>query len=347
MLLNFCTILWDLYDIFDDFILFGDNMCITTGSALVLLKTSYHYYYSEDFKKMFEKLQQYCDENNQREQTIRDLQRKYFLEEIFILIVCLFTGTLLIIAICCHTLFDRTIPYRAKFPIEIHSSQRLTIVFLFQLIMCCYFIWTVVFIDSIGGQVLNQISLNFHVLCMDFQKIGEGLIANSRSDDRQAREAENSKLRQNLKELIQRHQKLISFGKHANAIYQPILMIQLVASVSMLCLTSFEATLTMDNIALFSKFAVYSIGSIVQILFWCYYGNRVFYMSSAIHEAMVQSNWISGDISFQKDLILVLMRARKPFRFDACGYFPITYETFITVLSRSYSLFTLCRTVSK
>lgn len=61
-----------------------------------------------------------------------------------------------------------------------------------------------------------------------------------------------------------------------------MLLAQLACSLSMLCLTAFEATLTMHDIFLFLKFAVYAVSVLIQILYWCYYGNRVSHMVSLL-----------------------------------------------------------------
>ncbi|XP_065077695.1 odorant receptor 2a-like [Ochlerotatus camptorhynchus] len=140
--------------------------------------------------------------------------------------------------------------------------------------------------------------------------------------------------------------KMLTFGKQVSALYQPMLLAQLACSLSMLCLTAFEATLTTHDIFLFMKFAVYAVSVMIQILYWCYYGNRVSHMSTTINEAIIKCNWIAADNSFKKDLMFTMMRAQKPFQFMVYGYFPISYDTFISVLSRSYSLFTLFKTVS-
>lgn len=63
-------------------------------------------------------------------------------------------------------------------------------------------------------------------------------------------------------------------------------MAQLGCSVSMICLTAFEATLTMHDLFLFMRFAVYTISVLIQILYWCYYGNRVSYMVGEFQEQL-------------------------------------------------------------
>ncbi|XP_029729034.2 odorant receptor 13a-like [Aedes albopictus] len=315
----------DLVETYNDLILFGDNMCVTAGVSLVLYKKAYHNYYRESFEKIFEKLQFYSQVNDKKITPVRNLLRTYFIQEYILTISTIFLGLSLIIAISGHTFFDSTLPMRAKYPIGVDSLETLVFFSLFQVIVSFFLIEGIVFIDGIGGQVMSQISLQFHILTLEFRTLGGTL--NRDSED----PSYISQIKQDLHELIQRHQDLMEFGRNVNELYQPMLMAQLGCSVSMICLTAFEATLTMHDLFLFMRFAVYTISVLIQILYWCYYGNRVSYMSTMINEAIIECNWLTSDTSFKKDLMLTMMRAQKPFKFVVYGYFPISYDTFIAV----------------
>lgn len=213
---------------------------------------------------------------------------------------------------------------------------------------------------------MSQMTLHFHVLCIEFQRIGSGLV-DSPENDSLERKSNSDKIKCDLFKLVKRHQELIlytivqfekkilrfniftfRFGHRANALYQPMLLAQLICSLAMICLTAFEATLTTHDPLLFLKFAMFAVSVLIQILYWCYYGNRVSHMvksrkmyfhllkfsrlqSTEINNALISSNWIVGNNSIKKDYKFVMMRAQKPFRFIVYNYFPISYETFISV----------------
>ncbi|XP_038120103.1 odorant receptor 47b isoform X1 [Culex quinquefasciatus] len=345
MIFHVCTLMWDLCVVYNDIILFGDDMCVVSGVALVMYKKFYHNYYSVQFEQIFEQLKRYSEQNNQRDETIRKLQRKYHIEEYVLIIGTIFLGLATVVSLNGHALFDSTIPLRAIYPIELDTDQRIIAVTIFQFVMSIFLIEGIVFFDGIGGQVMSQMTLHFHVLCIDFQRIGSGLV-DSPENDSLERKSNSDKIKCDLFKLVKRHQELILFGHRANALYQPMLLAQLICSLAMICLTAFEATLTTHDPLLFLKFAMFAVSVLIQILYWCYYGNRVSHMSTEINNALISSNWIVGNNSIKKDYKFVMMRAQKPFRFIVYNYFPISYETFISVLSRSYSFFTLFRTIS-
>ncbi|XP_055644213.1 odorant receptor 13a-like [Toxorhynchites rutilus septentrionalis] len=345
LVLHIFTLIWDICDIYNDFILFGDSLCVILGVCLVFFKKCYHNYYSAEFEGIIEDLQRSFQENNRRYNAVTDLQRKYFVEEVVMLLCFIFLGSSLIIAVCVHSLFDRTMPVRTKYPFDLDSNERFAALFLFQLFLTVYVVQTIVFLDGLGGQVMSQIALQFNILLLDFQRVGNDLKTLG-SEDGQGRRENNMQIKQDLRALIKKHQDLISFGNRVNALYEPLFSAQLISSMCMICMTALEATLTMDDFFLFMKFAVYAVSVLLQILYWSYYGNGISYISSSINEALIECNWIGGDSSFRMDLLMVMLRVQRPFRFRVHNYFSISYETFIGVVSKSYSFFTLLRTIS-
>lgn len=92
-----------------------------------------------------------------------------------------------------------------------NNSIELFIIFtLFQVIISFYVIEGIVFIDGIGGQVMSQMSLQFHILSLEFQMIGHGLV--STKNDVLKKIKHNALIKQNLHDLIQRHQQLIEYS---------------------------------------------------------------------------------------------------------------------------------------
>lgn len=102
MIFHVCTLMWDLCVVYNDIILFGDDMCVVSGVALVMYKKFYHNYYSVQFEQIFEQLKCYSEQNNQRDETIRKLQRKYHIEEYVLIIGTIFLGLATVVSLNGH-----------------------------------------------------------------------------------------------------------------------------------------------------------------------------------------------------------------------------------------------------
>lgn len=77
-------------------------MCVTAGVGLVIYKKIYHNYYSVKFEEVFEQLRSFNRQNDKKDSVIRNLLRKYFIEEYMLTISTIFLGISLIIALCGH-----------------------------------------------------------------------------------------------------------------------------------------------------------------------------------------------------------------------------------------------------
>lgn len=64
---------------------------------------------------------------------------------------------------------------------------------------------------------------------------------------------------------------------YINRIYESMFFVQFVGSMSIICLTAFEATLTLSDKTMFFKFAIYMFASFGQLLCWCWVGNKMYF----------------------------------------------------------------------
>nr|XP_049467120.1 odorant receptor Or2-like [Anopheles coluzzii] len=172
-----------------------------------------------------------------------------------------------------------------------------------------------------------------------------------------------------------------SFCNRLKRLYEPNIMAQFVCSMLIICLTAFELMFAKGDPMQMVRFGAYMLAGFYQVFVWSFFGNRVTNMSTGISDATISCNWIVLADGLKKDLRFTTMRSQKPFVIDVYWLFPLTYETFIAVrvsrgltrkqnsfcevflfcsflspillhtishlqiLSRSYSIFTLLRTM--
>ncbi|EAA44074.1 AGAP005760-PB [Anopheles gambiae str. PEST] len=136
-----------------------------------------------------------------------------------------------------------------------------------------------------------------------------------------------------------------SFCNRLKRLYEPNIMAQFVCSMLIICLTAFELMFAKGDPMQMVRFGAYMLAGFYQVFVWSFFGNRVTNMSTGISDATISCNWIVLADGLKKDLRFTTMRSQKPFVIDVYWLFPLTYETFIAILSRSYSIFTLLRTM--
>uniref|UniRef100_A0A182QEY7 Odorant receptor n=1 Tax=Anopheles farauti TaxID=69004 RepID=A0A182QEY7_9DIPT len=188
--------------------------------------------------------------------------------------------------------------------------------------------------------ILSQMALQFCLLRMEFETIGTEL-----SLPLDGPLHGDEELRRRIHRMIANHQQLLGFCNRLKRVYEPNIMAQFVCSMLIICLTAFELMFAKGDPMQMIRFGAYMLTAFYQIFIWSFFGNRVTQTSTGISDGTVSCNWTVLDDSLKKDLRLTTMRSQKPFVIDVYRLFPLTYETFIAILSRSYSIFTVLRTM--
>ncbi|XP_043793999.1 odorant receptor 4-like isoform X2 [Apis laboriosa] len=93
------------------------------------------------------------------------------------------------------------------------------------------------------------------------------------------------------------------------------------------------------------------MGCMCQLLMFTYSCDCLMNDSMSVANAVYNSLWLYlpmdkyGKI-LRKDLMFVIMRSRSPCCLTACGFFPVSLETYTGILSTAVSYFTLLRNQS-
>nr|AXM05142.1 odorant receptor [Campoletis chlorideae] len=151
-----------------------------------------------------------------------------------------------------------------------------------------------------------------------------------------------------LKNCIEKHQCLIEFIKLVEEMYTYVILGQVVIFSLLICLVSYQAVLADGEFSRRMIFIVHFAGTFTQLFMFTLTCDDLIRESQAVAEAAYAARWYRclSDPSRRtlgKDLIFVIMRARRPCCLTAGGFFPISLETFTTILSTAMSYLTLLR----
>uniref|UniRef100_A0A182Y238 Uncharacterized protein n=1 Tax=Anopheles stephensi TaxID=30069 RepID=A0A182Y238_ANOST len=329
-LLQISAIVWDLATVLNDIGLFGDNMCILAGLLLSMAKKWHCVLNIRELSECIDQLQTYHEHYLQQGERFVRRMRRHDLQERVLQDASSLLAMLLAACLLVNALFSNgeTLILRATYPFSTSTTLGYGCVFLCQAFLIVYLLFTIVLIDCTGAQILSQMALLFCMQRMAFETIGADLTLppeGSLHGDQQ--------LRRSVHQLIASHQQLLSFCDRLKRLYEPNIMAQFVCSMLIICLTAFELMFAKGDPMQMVRFGVYMLTAFYQIF------------STGISDATIRCNWIVLDDGLKKDLRFTTMRSQKPFVIDVYWLFPLTYETFIAIISRSYSIFTLLRTM--
>ncbi|XP_058448847.1 odorant receptor 85b-like [Malaya genurostris] len=149
---------------------------------------------------------------------------------------------------------------------------------------------------------------------------------------------------QELVSCVQLHQTVVDLSNQLESIFSPSILVNFVGSSVILCLVGFQTTSNISAFDLF-KFSLFLVSSLVQIFLLCYYGNKLIESSSLISYSAFEADWYLADTRYQKSLLFVMTRAGKWQKLTAMKFSVVSLASYSTILSTSFSYFTLLRTV--
>ncbi|XP_076377245.1 odorant receptor Or1-like isoform X1 [Megalopta genalis] len=129
------------------------------------------------------------------------------------------------------------------------------------------------------------------------------------------------------------------FASKVNKQFRGILGFQFSASTFMACLILFRITKIGFGMQLYEA-GLYFICTLVQLTYYCWYGNEVKLKSLEVSDMIFASDWPELDKNAMKMLLLIMQRSTFPIEFTSASIVAVNLESFMAV-SRSLSSFFL------
>ncbi|XP_047004529.1 odorant receptor Or2-like [Schistocerca americana] len=151
-----------------------------------------------------------------------------------------------------------------------------------------------------------------------------------------------------LRDCVSLHQRIISEAECLNRAVGGALLPQVVASAAGICFLLFQvAKKTSFHVVETGKLLGYLTFMLSQLLFYCWFGDDMLSKSERVALAAYRCAWPGAPTNFQRSLLLVSMRARKPLTLRAGKFFVFSRQAFVQVMNVSYSYFTVLRSLSE
>ncbi|XP_012344899.2 uncharacterized protein LOC105736097 [Apis florea] len=151
-----------------------------------------------------------------------------------------------------------------------------------------------------------------------------------------------------LKTYIRQHQTLIEYCRKLEIVSNLIIFGQVLLFSLLICLDGY--LILMEDTSLMSRliFTFHLTACMCQLLMFTYSCDCLIRDSTNVANATYNSLWSFMPMDkygkmLRKDLILVIMRSKSPCYLTALGFFPVSLETYTSILSTAVSYFTLLR----
>ncbi|XP_037942387.1 odorant receptor 67c-like [Teleopsis dalmanni] len=154
-----------------------------------------------------------------------------------------------------------------------------------------------------------------------------------------AKEVENIKF---LNGIVDYHAKCLNISEEVNTIFSFSLLFNFLAASLNICFIGFQVTTsTTEDIIMY---CIFMIASLVQVFIVCYYGDELMTASFGVGDAAYNQYWFHMGTKYKKILLLIVARSQRPASIRAPTFPPISFNTYMKVISMSYQFFALLRT---
>ncbi|CAK9824228.1 Odorant receptor 10a [Anthophora retusa] len=151
-----------------------------------------------------------------------------------------------------------------------------------------------------------------------------------------------------FKSCVQQHQALIQYYTTFEEVFTIITLGQVVMFSILICFLGYQVLLMKLTFASRVAFVSFLMTNMCQLWLFTYTCDRVTTESVSVAEAAYAG--LCNDLPMDKfgkmirnDLQIVIFRARRACSLTACGFFPISLETYTKVMSTSMSYFTILK----
>nr|AJF23816.1 olfactory receptor OR60 [Planotortrix octo] len=222
----------------------------------------------------------------------------------------------------------------AAYPFDKTKPINHAFVYAFECFSGACSMWSMVSTDMMFTTMASHISLLLRVLQIKIRRLG---FADAPTP------TDNARSYQEIVNLIKIHQRLISFSDNVEDAFSLVNFINVMISSVNICCVMFVIVLLEPWVEMSNKF--FLVAALIQVGILCWYADEIYQASVGVADAVYASDWYYGDVRARRALAVFIQRSQKPLYFTALKFRPITMITFSSILTTSYSYFTLLYTV--
>ncbi|XP_078032555.1 uncharacterized protein LOC144467569 [Augochlora pura] len=199
--------------------------------------------------------------------------------------------------------------------------------------------------ETLISGLMIQISAQFEIFCHRAKSL-PALLTEAERESVSATDL-NIRRKKILKNLIDHQLRIYKFAHSVNTVFQYMILLQFMVSCIVLCLTIYKMSTAHSLDVNFAWSLSYLCSMLMQVYLYCWYGNEVTLKSTKVCDAIYQMDWTTLPVSIVKDLLMIMMRSRKPVKMSSAQVITLSTESFVTIIKMSYSSFNILKDSSK
>nr|QIJ45821.1 olfactory receptor [Glyphodes pyloalis] len=205
--------------------------------------------------------------------------------------------------------------------------------FFYQVLGMHIHMWCNVNIDTFFLGVMIFVIAQLDILDIELKRL-----TNNVHDDLDGDKILNNR----LNEAVNHYCELVKFCYLVEDVFSVTLIIQFGMASCIICVCLFRFTLT-ATADYYVFLATYMFIMIIQIMLPCWFGTQIMDKSCLLASAIYSSDWTPRSKRFKTSLRILVERLNRPITIVGGKMFPLSLDTFTSIMNSAYSFFTLLR----
>ncbi|GAB0099926.1 hypothetical protein DMENIID0001_158280 [Sergentomyia squamirostris] len=207
--------------------------------------------------------------------------------------------------------------YRFPFTSEDPSELHLALLTIFQSTAIFTNTFTVIIVDNLVACIGIHFMGILRILCDTIQLLGSSMMDHSRL----------------LRKIQLLHSDIINHNRAFNDLLFHLSLIQLFCSILLVLITMYA--IKVNAVGFVSYFL--ALSAIIQLLLICLFGEIIFIRYSDVERCLMLTKWYEMPLRDQKNFVLILRIAQKPYGLKAGGMYDVSMPTFIEIMKLAVS----------
>ncbi|NP_001091790.1 candidate olfactory receptor [Bombyx mori] len=250
------------------------------------------------------------------------------------------TCTLWIVFPIIYHVQGQTVEFPFWIQIDYTKSSMFVVVLLYS-----YYVTTLVGIanttmDAFMATILGQCKTQFTILRIKFETLPTRAKQALRCDSEQNYDEVLMRL---FHDCLKHYQKIVDTTSSLQSIFSSAILIQFGIGAWILCMAAYKiVNLSVLSIE-FASMILFISCILTELFLYCYYGNEVSTESDRLVTSIYSMEWVGARLGFQRGLLVLLERARRPVRPAAGLVIPLSLQTFLKIIKSSYTFYAVLR----
>ncbi|XP_049790209.1 odorant receptor Or2-like [Schistocerca nitens] len=234
------------------------------------------------------------------------------------------------------------LPFIMVLPYDVTQPLSFAATWLFCTITCLHVVVMTMVLDSLNVSLISQLRVQLILLNKKIVSLAKEMSAKA------VHHSETSispDLHYRLEKCVRHHQAIIKNADLLERSLGAMLLAQSLAIGAAICFQMFQIATSANGLQQTGKFGCYLFAMLAELFVYCYFGDNLITESEnvalAAYDAVTSLQ--ECPLSMKRSLLLLMHRAQRPLRITAGGFFPLSRESFVSVVNVSYSFFAILR----